>query len=96
MAARIRWLKTALKNFAEEISYIASDDPAAASLVARRIADTVALLATQPAIGRPGRIPGTRELLVPKTRYLVPYRVRRGVVEILRVFHTSRRPPKRW
>ena len=96
MATRVRWLKTALKNFDEEIGYIASDDAAAAVLVARRIAETVALLAIQPAMGRPGRIAGTRELLVPKTRYLIPYRVRRGVVEILRVFHTSRRPPKRW
>ena len=33
---------------------------------------------------------------VPRTRYLIPYRVRRGVVEILRVFHASRRPRKRW
>jgi toxin ParE1/3/4 len=96
MGTRIKWLKTALKNLDEEISYIASDDPAAARLVTRRIAEAVALLATQPAIGRPGRVAGTRELLVPKTRYLIPYRVRRGVVEIMRVFHTSRRLPKRW
>jgi toxin ParE1/3/4 len=47
-------------------------------------------------MGRPGRVPGTRELLVPKTRYLIPYRFRRGTIEILRVFHASRRPPKRW
>jgi plasmid stabilization system protein ParE len=39
---------------------------------------------------------GTRELLVPKTRYLIPYRIRADQVEILRVFHTSRKPPKRW
>jgi toxin ParE1/3/4 len=96
MATRIRWLKTALKNFGEEISYISSDDPAAARLVVRRIVEAVALLATQPASGRPGRVAGTRELLVPKTRYLIPYRVRRGAVEILRIFHTSRLPPKRW
>ncbi len=96
MATRIKWLKKALKNFDDEVSYIASDDPAAARLVARRITDAVAVLATQPAIGRPGRVSGTRELFVPKTRYLIPYRARRGVVEILRVFHASRRPPKRW
>jgi toxin ParE1/3/4 len=96
MAARIRWLRIALKNFDEEIGYIANDDPAAARLVARRIAEAVAFLATQPSIGRPGRVAGTRELLVPKTRYLIPYRVRRGIVEIMRVFHASRRLPKRW
>jgi toxin ParE1/3/4 len=96
MATRIKWLKTALKNFDEEISYIASDDLAAARLVRRRIAEAVALLATHPAVGRPGRVAGTRELLVSNTRYLIPYRVRLEVVEIMRVFHASRRPPKRW
>ena len=96
MATQIKWLKTALKNFDDEISYIARDDPDAARLVARRVEDAVALLAAQPALGRPGRVSGTRELLVPKTHYLIPYRLRRGAIEILRVFHASRRPPKRW
>jgi plasmid stabilization system protein ParE len=41
-------------------------------------------------------VPGTRELIVAKTRYIVPYRVRDETVEILRVFHTSRRLPDRW
>ena len=96
MATPIKWLRTAVKNFDDELTFIASDDPAAARLVARRILEAVALLAAQPAIGRPGRVSGTRELLVPKTRYLIPYLVRRGAIEILRVFHASRRPPKRW
>jgi plasmid stabilization system protein ParE len=56
----------------------------------------VAALADQPALGRPGRIPGTRELVVPKTRYIVPYRVQGQTVEVLRVFHTSRRLPQKW
>jgi addiction module RelE/StbE family toxin len=96
MPTQIKWLRTALKNFDDEMSYIAADDSAAARLVARRIADAIALLAIRPAMGRPGRISGTRELLVPKTRYLIPYRVRHNVIEILRVFHASRRRPKRW
>ncbi|MCU1303021.1 MAG: plasmid stabilization system protein RelE/ParE family [Candidatus Sulfotelmatobacter sp.] len=96
MATQIKWLKTALKNLDDELSHIAGDSPVSARLVARRISDAIALLATQPSIGRPGRIIGTRELLVPGTRYLIPYRVRHGVIEILRVFHASRRPPKRW
>ena len=74
----------------------ADDDPAAARLVAGRVLAAIDLLADQPALGRPGRVPGTRELVVPKTRCLVPYRVRRDTIEILRVFHTSRRLPQRW
>jgi len=96
MATKIKWLRNALKNLDDEASYIAADDPVAAQVVVQRIMEGVALLSTQPAMGRPGRVSGTRELIVPKTRYLIPYRVRHGVIEILRVFHTSRRPPKRW
>ena len=93
---RVRWLRKALRNLDDEASYIAADDPAAACVVAKRVLDTVAMLAEQPGLGRPGRVPGTRELIVTKTRYIVPYRVRSQVVEILRVFHTSRRLPDRW
>ena len=64
--------------------------------VVHRVMQAVALLKAQPGIGRPGRVPGTRELLVPRTRYVVPYRVRGQTIEILRVFHMSRRLPERW
>jgi len=93
---RVRWLRTALQNLDEEASYIAADDPTAARLVVARVLEAVAQLADQPALGRPGRVPSTRELVVARTRYIVPYRVKRDAVEILRVFHTSRRLPKRW
>lgn len=93
---RVRWLRAALRNLDEEASYVASDSPAAARLVVQRVLEAVAQLAEQPSVGRPGRVPGTRELVVLKTRYIVPYRVRADVVEILRVFHSSRRPPARW
>jgi plasmid stabilization system protein ParE len=93
---RVRWLRTALRNLDEEATHIAADDPAAARLVVTRVLEATAQLAQHPALGRPGRVPGTRELVVLKTRYLIPYRVRGDTVEILRVFHTSRRPPQRW
>lgn len=93
---RVRWLRKALRNLDEEATYIATDDPAAARLLVERVLQAVAKLEEQPGIGRPGRVPRTRELVVLKTRYIVPYRVRGEVVEVLRVFHTSRRLPHRW
>lgn len=93
---RVRWLSKALRNLDEETTCIAADDAAAALLVVRRVLDAVSILAEQPGLGRPGRVPGTRELVVARTRYIVPYRVRGETVEILRVFHTSRRLPDRW
>jgi len=93
---RIRWLRTALLNLDEAASYIAADDPAAARMTVARVLEAVAQLTDQPGLGRPGRVPGTRELVVARTRYLVPYRMKGDAIEILRVFHTSRRWPKRW
>jgi len=93
---KVRWLRKALLNLDEEAAFIAAENPVAARLVVARILEAVAVLAEQPALGRPGRVLGTRELVVARTRYLIPYRIRDGQVEILRVFHTSRRPPQRW
>ncbi|GAB1389685.1 MAG: hypothetical protein AMXMBFR78_20500 [Rubrivivax sp.] len=93
---RVRWLRKALRNLDDEASYIAADSPDAAQLVVQRVLEAVAMLAQQPGMGRPGRVSGTRELVVLETRYIVPYRVRGQTIEILRVFHTSRRLPERW
>jgi len=96
MSVPIKWLRAARQNLDDEATYIAQDDVAAASRVVARVLEAVAQLAQQPGLGRPGRVPGTRELVVLKTRYLVPYIVQGGQVTVLRVFHTSRRLPKRW
>lgn len=84
---RVRWLRRALESLEEEAEYIARDDPEAAARVVTRIASSVDRLAMHPASGRPGRVPGTRELIVSGTPYLVPYRVRGETVEILRLLH---------
>ena len=95
---QVKWLRKALQNLDDEAEYIAQEDPAAARLVVQHIVKAIKLLQDNPALGHPGRIHGTRELVVPDTRYIVPYRVRPRLqrIEILRIFHTSRRPPKRW
>ena len=95
---QVKWLKKALQNLDDEAEYIAQDNPAAAKLVVQRIVDAINLLLDNPALGHAGRIHGTRELVVPDTRYIIPYRVRPLLnrIEILRVFHTSRCLPPRW
>ena len=95
---QVKWLKKALQNLDEEAEYIAQDDPAIARLVVQRIVDVVNLLSDNPALGHPARLHGTRELVVPDTRYIIPYRVRPRLdrIEILRVFHSSRRLPRGW
>jgi len=90
---RIRWLARALHNLRDASEYIAEENPAAARQLVARIEDSVALLENQPALGRPGRVPGTRELIIPNTPFIVPYRLCEGRIDILRVFHASRRWP---
>ena len=89
----VKWTRTALRNLDQEAEYIAKDDPGAARRTVERILHSVQYLARHPAMGRPGRVLGTRELVVPRTPYLIPYRVRGNCVEILRVFHGARRWP---
>lgn len=95
---KIRWLRKALKNIEQEIAYISRENPAAANMIAQRIYNSVALLADNPTLGHPGRIPDTRELVVPDSPYIIPYRVRPRLnqIEILRIFHVSRKPPQNW
>lgn len=85
---QVKWLRKALQNLDDE----------AEQLVVERIAQTVSLLAENPSLGHLGRLPGTYELVIPKTRYIVPYRVRSRLqrIEILRVFHASRKQAGRW
>jgi toxin ParE1/3/4 len=92
---RVRWLRTALANLDAEAEHIAEDNPAAAGRVVQKILRAVDLLKQNPALGRAGRVAGTRELVVTDTPYIVPYRVRGDAVEILRVFHAARKWPER-
>ena len=90
------WSPKSIHDLIALRAYIAENDPAAAKRVALHILYCVEhLLSENPKLGAPGRVPGTRELAIPKTPYVVPYRVRDSTVEIIRVYHTSRRWPQR-
>jgi len=93
---RVKWLHTALANLDAEAEFIARENPAAAGRVVAAINRAVERLRRYPALGRPGRVIGTRELIVPGTPYIVPYRVRNDAVEVLRVFHAARQWPERF
>jgi toxin ParE1/3/4 len=91
---RIRWLRRAILDLDEVEAFVARDNPAAAAALIAEIVQAVSLLREQPGIGRSGRVPQTRELVVPGTPYLVPYRVVDGTIQILRVYHGARRWPE--
>jgi toxin ParE1/3/4 len=89
------WSPEAIDDLAALRAYIEQDDPAAAQRVALHIVHNVeTLLAENPKMGRPGRVPATRELVIPRTPFIVPYRLRGGAIQVLRVFHGARRWPE--
>ena len=95
---RILWLKKALDNLDKEAEFIALENPQAARVVVAKILASVRQLSLNPALGKPGRITGTRELIVADLRYIIPCRVKtkEARIEILHVFHSSRKLPERW
>jgi toxin ParE1/3/4 len=74
--------------------YIAKDSPAAADKVTDQLWAAPQPLVAHPAIGRVGRISGTRELDVTGLPYIIPYRVTETSIEILSIIHTSQRWPE--
>jgi toxin ParE1/3/4 len=93
---RIVWSSEALDDLDSLRAFIGKDSPKAARDMALRIVTSVErLLEPHPEIGRPGRIAGTRELVIANTPYVVPYRIDADVVFVLRVYHSARRWPDR-
>jgi plasmid stabilization system protein ParE len=93
---RVKWLEVALDSLIAEAEYISQESPAAADRTVAAILSAVEILKRFPASGRPGRVAGTRELVVSGTPYIVPYRVREDTVELLLVFHAARKWPSRF
>jgi toxin ParE1/3/4 len=93
---KVKWLRGAMRDLDVQTSYIAQDDPEMAQKIYAEIRKRGAELGRFPESGRPGRITGTRELVIGGFPYVMPYRVRNDAIEILRVFHTRQKLPGSW
>ncbi len=89
---KLVWTASAKQDLREILSYIRSDNPGAARKMKSRIETSVGHLARQAFMGRPGAIPGTREI-VPHSSYRVVYQVLDDEVQIVAVVHTARQWP---
>jgi toxin ParE1/3/4 len=91
---KVVWALQAQKNLLLIRKYIEKDNRKAAARIANRLRVSAQRLAIHPESGRPGRVDSTRELVVPGTPYILPYRVRRDRVEILSVIHGAQMWPE--
>jgi addiction module RelE/StbE family toxin len=94
-ARAIAWTTRAVRRLDLIGDHIARDNPKAAASVVARIVTAVDALALHPAMGRPGRLAGTRELVVPALPYLIAYRVTAKTVDILTVMHAAQQWPEK-
>jgi toxin ParE1/3/4 len=90
---KVVWSRRAIRHLIHLRAYIGQDSATNATLVANRILRAVDLLQTHSQIGRPGRVLGTRELVVPDTPYIIPYRIRAGRLELIGIFHGRQKWP---
>ncbi|MCJ2055800.1 type II toxin-antitoxin system RelE/ParE family toxin [Methylobacterium sp. J-048] len=88
------WTLEALQDRDAVYDYIEADNPAAAIAFDKRFTETSARSVKHPALGRPGRVAGTRELIVHR-RYIIVYDVDDVSVRMLRVLHAALQWPPR-
>ena len=92
MVYKVKFTSSALKDLKSIQEYIYENNREAVQKVVSQIIEKIETVITpNPAAGRAGRIPRTRELVISKYPYVVPYQVREDVIYILRVLHTSRK-----
>lgn len=91
----LEWLARALQDRDAQLDYIAQDNPRAAVSQGDKIHDQIDQLLDHPEMGRPGRIEGTRELVISKTPFIAVYRYkpRAKRIEIIRLLHGSQHWP---
>lgn len=93
----IDWLPEANRNRFDQLDHIAIDNPLAAADQDDEIEYQINMLLEQPKLGRPGRVKGTRELVISSTPFIAIYRLKGAQrIEVLRLLHSSQQwPPVR-
>jgi addiction module RelE/StbE family toxin len=89
----VRWTRRAARRLDQIGAHIGKDSPDSAARVIARIVAAVGALAEHPAMGRPGRLEGTRELVLADIPYIIAYRITQKTVDILTVMHAAQEWP---
>ena len=89
----IKLTKLAFQDLRSIENYIGQDKPTAAKSVINRVMESIDNIATFPSIGRNGRVPYTKELVVSSTPFIIVYQVRHNTLFIARIIHAARKWP---
>jgi plasmid stabilization system protein ParE len=89
---KLRWLPAAADDLSEIHAFLWTRSPDLAHRIVNEIYDAIVALSRTPNIGRPNEARNTRDLILPRIRYKVTYRIRNESLEILYIRHGSRGP----
>ena len=89
----VRWTRQALRDLDQLRDYTFRYSRRGAEKLVAKIDRSLQLLASHPEMGRLGRIEGTRELIVPRTPYIVVYQLAADQIRLLAIIHSARRWP---
>lgn len=92
---KLRWTNPALQDLGNIHAFITERNPVAALKIVRMLRSQAEGLTAHPQMGRPGRIEGTRELIIPGSPFILAYRVTVDTVDILAIRHGARLWPER-
>ncbi len=84
---KIIWTELALFDLDQAREYIMATSPNTAARTIDRIEKSLEALQSFPKMGRLGRVSSTRELVIPETPFILPYRIQPNCIEILAVIH---------
>jgi toxin ParE1/3/4 len=94
---KVVWTRKASRHLRAAYDFWARESSnAGAGTMLDRIFRAIELLERFPEAGRQGRVPGTRELVITPTPFLVAYRIRRDKIEILSLLHGGRKWPEQF
>lgn len=90
---KIQITKPATADLEEIENYIHQDNPAAAARMVLRVLEAIEYLLMYPNMGRVGRVPKTKELVISGTPFIVVYQIRQQIIFVLRILHAARKWP---
>lgn len=90
---RIRWTPAAADDLEHIKDYLTELHPQLARSTVLELYEAIRSLKTFPQRGRPGRVPGTHELLFSRLPYIAVYRIKEQTVEVLHIYHAAQNRP---
>jgi addiction module RelE/StbE family toxin len=91
----IDWTEQAARQLDQAHDFMAlANSEEVANRLTSQIVSNVQQLASFPMSGRAGRVPGTRELVIPHTPFIAAYAIAKARIVVLAIYHGAQRWPE--